>query len=152
MADDAPRPDERLESWKDIAAYLRRDVRTVQRWEQTDGLPVHRLKRAQRPIPYAYKAELDAWWNSRSDLRAAASATTTPQPQPEPRQHDAAQQNASHLDATRPDGLSSSPGVSAAQRKAPSPDGLPSRFAPSALAQPAPAPSARGRLILIAAA
>jgi TolB-like protein len=56
-----------LESWKDIAAYLRRDVRTVQRWEQTDGLPIHRHRRAQRPIPYAYKAELDAWWTGRSD-------------------------------------------------------------------------------------
>jgi TolB-like protein len=58
--------DDRLESWKDIAAYLRRDVRTVQRWEQTDGLPVHRHKRAHRPIPYAYKSEIDAWWTSRS--------------------------------------------------------------------------------------
>ena len=57
---------ERLESWKEIATYLRRDVRTVQRWEQTDGLPVHRLKRAHRPIPYAYKAELEAWWTRRS--------------------------------------------------------------------------------------
>ena len=59
--------DERLESWKKIAAYLRRDVRTVQRWEQTAGLPVHRLSRAQRPIPYAYKKELDAWWKRQSD-------------------------------------------------------------------------------------
>jgi transcriptional activator of cad operon len=66
--EDDPRPDDRLESWKDIAAYLRRDVRTVQRWEQTDGLPVHRHKRAHRPLPYAYKAELDAWWTSRSDF------------------------------------------------------------------------------------
>ena len=61
----AARP--RLESWKEIAAYLRRDVRTVQRWEQTDGLPIHRHRRAQRPLPYAYRAELDAWWASRSD-------------------------------------------------------------------------------------
>jgi TolB-like protein len=59
-------PGERLESWKEIAAYLRRDVRTVQRWEQSDGLPVHRHKRAARPIPYAYKAELDAWWTGRA--------------------------------------------------------------------------------------
>jgi TolB-like protein len=58
---------DRLESWKDIASYLRRDVRTVQRWEQTDGLPVHRHKRAHRPIPYAYKSELDAWWTGRSE-------------------------------------------------------------------------------------
>jgi tetratricopeptide (TPR) repeat protein len=63
---------DRLESWKDIAAYLRRDVRTVQRWEQTDGLPVHRHKRAHRPIPYAWKTELDAWWTSRSKDHAGA--------------------------------------------------------------------------------
>jgi hypothetical protein len=53
---------ERLESWKKIAAYLRRDVRTVQRWEETNGLPIHRHQRAQRPIPYAYTKELDDWW------------------------------------------------------------------------------------------
>lgn len=66
-AADAHTEGRRLESWKEIAAYLRRDVRTVQRWEQTDGLPIHRLRRAQRPIPYAYAAELDAWWTGRSD-------------------------------------------------------------------------------------
>jgi TolB-like protein len=60
--------DERLESWKKIAAYLRRDVRTVQRWEQTNGLPIHRLNRAQRAVPYAYKKELDSWWASQSNL------------------------------------------------------------------------------------
>jgi len=54
-------PDDRLESWKKIAAYLKRDVRTVQRWEQANGLPVHRQPRAQRALPYAYKSELDAW-------------------------------------------------------------------------------------------
>ena len=57
---------ERLESWKKIAAYLRRDVRTVQRWEQANGLPIHRHQRAQRAIPYAYAHELDAWWKSNS--------------------------------------------------------------------------------------
>jgi TolB-like protein len=64
--------DERLESWKKIAAYLRRDVRTVQRWEQTNGLPIHRLSRAQRPIPYAFKKELDDWWASQSSLASAS--------------------------------------------------------------------------------
>ena len=69
-------PDDRLESWKDIAAYLRRDVRTVQRWEQHDGLPVHRHQRAHRPIPYAYKSELDAWWTGRSDASGPAALDT----------------------------------------------------------------------------
>ncbi len=53
--------DDRLESWKKIAAYLKRDVRTVQRWEQANGLPIHRQPRSQRALPYAYKSELDAW-------------------------------------------------------------------------------------------
>jgi TolB-like protein len=74
-----PAPGERLESWKEIAAYLRRDVRTVQRWERTDGLPVHRHKRAHRPIPYAYKSELDAWWTGRADTRAAGPGQDAPQ-------------------------------------------------------------------------
>jgi transcriptional activator of cad operon len=53
---------ERLEGWKMIAAYLKRDVRTVQRWEQTNGLPIHRQPRAQRALPFAYSGELDDWW------------------------------------------------------------------------------------------
>jgi len=64
---------ERLESWKKIAAYLRRDVRTVQRWEETNGLPVHRHQRAQRPIPYAYARELDAWWTRQSEAGEVAA-------------------------------------------------------------------------------
>ena len=31
-----------LNSWKEIASYLGRSVRTVQRWEREFGLPVHR--------------------------------------------------------------------------------------------------------------
>lgn len=65
---------ERLESWKKIAAYLKRDVRTVQRWEQANGLPIHRLQRAQRAIPYAYASELDAWWKRQSQSPEAAAS------------------------------------------------------------------------------
>ena len=32
--------DDRLDSWKEIAAYMRRDVTTVQRWEKREGMPV----------------------------------------------------------------------------------------------------------------
>ena len=35
-------PETRLDSWKEIAAYLNRDVTTVQRWEKREGMPVHR--------------------------------------------------------------------------------------------------------------
>ena len=68
MTDPSEARGERLESWKRIAAYLQRDVRTVQRWEQTNGLPVHRHQRAQRAIPYAYTKELDVWWTRHSDI------------------------------------------------------------------------------------
>ena len=40
-------PRDRLESWKEIANYLRREVRTVQRWEHNRGLPVHRIPRIE---------------------------------------------------------------------------------------------------------
>jgi len=59
---------ERLESWKEIAAYLRRGVTTVQRWEQHDGLPVHRLPHAKKGSIFAIKSELDAWWRARAHL------------------------------------------------------------------------------------
>src|SRR5260370_5471494 len=51
----------RLESWKEIAAYLGRDVRTVQRWERSEGLPVHRHMHAKQGSVYALRSELDVW-------------------------------------------------------------------------------------------
>lgn len=60
-------PDERLNSWKEIAAYLRHSERTVRRW-QSEGLPVHRHTHKKRAGVYAYKPELDAWWNSHTRL------------------------------------------------------------------------------------
>jgi len=63
--------DDRLDSWKEIAAYLRRDESTVRRWEK-EGLPVHRHRHKFRAAVFAYKSELDVWWNnSREELRAA---------------------------------------------------------------------------------
>jgi hypothetical protein len=51
----------RLESWKEIAAYLARDVTTVRRWEKGEGLPVHRHLHNKLGSVYAYTTELDAW-------------------------------------------------------------------------------------------
>ena len=53
---------DRLDSWKEIASYLRKDVRTVQRWEKSLGLPVRRLAQGKLGAVFAYKHELDAWW------------------------------------------------------------------------------------------
>jgi hypothetical protein len=62
-------PDRRLDSWKEIAAYLARDVTTVQRWEKREGMPVHRHLHDKRGSVYALPEELDAWIQSRN-LRA----------------------------------------------------------------------------------
>ena len=63
---------ERLESWKDIANYLHRGVRTVQRWEKEESLPVYRhLHTTKLGTVYAYRLEVDAWWDDRrKDLEA----------------------------------------------------------------------------------
>ena len=58
-------PADRLDSWKEIAAYLDRDVTTVQRWEKREGMPVHRHLHDKRGSVYALGAELDAWLQSR---------------------------------------------------------------------------------------
>ena len=55
----------RLESWGEIAAYLRRDIRTVQRWEHDYGLPVRRLVIGKMGQVYAYRSELDRWVKQR---------------------------------------------------------------------------------------
>jgi TolB-like protein/Tfp pilus assembly protein PilF len=56
---------DRLDSWKEIAAHLRRQVRTVQRWEKSEGLPVHRHLHQKLGSVYAYRPELDSWWKER---------------------------------------------------------------------------------------
>src|SRR5229473_7083723 len=55
---------DRLDSWKEIAAYLKRDERTVRRWEEREGLPVHRHQHKSRAAIFAYKSELGAWWDN----------------------------------------------------------------------------------------
>jgi len=54
-------PGDRLDSWKEIAAYLQRGVRTVRRWERQEGLPVHRHMHHTLGSVYAYKSEIDTW-------------------------------------------------------------------------------------------
>jgi hypothetical protein len=56
---------DRLDSWREIASYLRRDVRTVHRWEEAEDLPIHRHHHKKLATVYAYRSELDAWWNNR---------------------------------------------------------------------------------------
>lgn len=58
-------PEDRLDSWKEIAAYLSRDVTTVQRWEKREGMPVHRHLHDRMGSVYAFRPELDVWKHGR---------------------------------------------------------------------------------------
>jgi tetratricopeptide (TPR) repeat protein len=62
---DEPASNGRLDSWKEIAAYLRRSVRSAKRWEKEEQLPVRRHMHGKRDSIYAYKPELDDWWSNR---------------------------------------------------------------------------------------
>lgn len=81
-----PTASDRLDSWKEIGAYLKRDVRTAQRWEATEALPVYRHLHRGRASVYAYKFELDAWWSNRrpkieaQETQAVEDATTRSMP------------------------------------------------------------------------
>jgi Tol biopolymer transport system component len=72
---------ERLESWKEIAVYLNRSVRTLHRWEKEEGLPIHRQLHKELGSVFAYKSELDAWSRARSvttDVRENTTETGSP--------------------------------------------------------------------------
>ncbi len=60
-----PSADDRLDSWKEIASYLKREPRTVQRWEKKEGLPIHRHLHDKQGTVYAYKSQIDVWWAQR---------------------------------------------------------------------------------------
>jgi hypothetical protein len=59
-------PQKTLDSWKQIAGYLKRGERTVRRWEASEGLPVHRRGHHSQDTVFAYRHELDAWTRSRT--------------------------------------------------------------------------------------
>ena len=57
--------EDRLDSWKEISAYLKRDVKTVQRWEKREAMPVHRHLHDKLGSVYAFRSELDDWMSKR---------------------------------------------------------------------------------------
>ncbi len=66
-----------LNSWKEIAAYVGRGVRTVQRWERELGLPVRRPRNHLRSPVIAIPSELDQWLRG-DGCRAARSDESAP--------------------------------------------------------------------------
>jgi Tol biopolymer transport system component len=67
---------DRLDSWKEIAGYLKRDVTTVQRWEKREGMPVHRHQHDRMGSVYAFRQELDAWSQQRRASADEANEAT----------------------------------------------------------------------------
>jgi len=69
---------ERLDSWKEIAAYLNHDVRTTMRWEKNRGLPVHRIPGGQRQAVFAYRTEISQWLEGMSSAGDAETPEVLP--------------------------------------------------------------------------
>lgn len=61
MAQTVKSSSQTLNSWKEIAQYLDRGVRTIQRWEHGLGLPVHRIGKGKRSPVFATASELNFW-------------------------------------------------------------------------------------------
>jgi Tol biopolymer transport system component len=70
--------EDRLDSWKEIAAYLNRDVTTVQRWEKREGMPVHRHLHDRMGSVYASRAKLDEWARGRNPRTGQENGTDAP--------------------------------------------------------------------------
>jgi len=66
--------DDRLQSWKEIASALNREVRTVQMWEKHEGLPVHRHFHSRRSTVFAFRSEIESWAKRRTEIAAPMRA------------------------------------------------------------------------------
>jgi TolB-like protein len=78
----SPSAGDRLDSWKEIANFLGREVRTVQLWEKREGLPVHRHFHSKQGSLFAFRSELDAWRRGVSRDSSATSIATVPRHAP----------------------------------------------------------------------
>lgn len=72
----------RLNSWKEIAHYLGKGVRTAQRWEKELGLPVHRIASTGREIIFAFRNEIDRWLLASEQARRDEAAIYKPADEP----------------------------------------------------------------------
>ncbi len=70
--------EDRLDSWKEIASFLGRDIRTVQRWEKAEGLPIHRHRHAKLDSIYAFRSELLQWQGSRRNIGLSSAQVIAP--------------------------------------------------------------------------
>jgi hypothetical protein len=71
---------DRLDSWKAIATYLKRDERTVRRWEREQGLPVRRVPGGRGTSVFAYVSEIEAWLTANAPGNGTASEPAQAEP------------------------------------------------------------------------
>jgi hypothetical protein len=71
------RPRGYLDSWKEIAVYLNRTVRTVQRWEKLEGLPVHRHRHQKGSSVIAFRDQVDHWQKGRTAKKTPSFGSGT---------------------------------------------------------------------------
>jgi len=64
-----------LDSWKEIAVFLNRGIRTAQRWEREEGLPVHRHGHNKRATVFALASEIQRWMSTRGVSYYAADGS-----------------------------------------------------------------------------
>ena len=72
----------RLDSWKEIATYLKRDPRTVRRWERQEGLPVHRHRHGKKATVYGLTHQIETWLVGRRVTEGAGQLSAGFAPQP----------------------------------------------------------------------
>ena len=73
-----------LTSWKEIARYLGKGVRTVQRWEQELGLPVRRpIGASHKSAVLLHREDVDNWLATRFSARSIDSVATSIEPRPQ---------------------------------------------------------------------
>lgn len=105
-ANSDPTQGQRLDSWKEIAAFLGRGERTVKRWETERGLPVHRVPGGGRSAVFAYTKELSEWLKGKSHELEENDATSDSTAIPENARPETGSAAPQHVGK----GLSSSPG------------------------------------------
>jgi hypothetical protein len=71
-----PDPNDKLESWKEIASFIGRDVRTSIRWAKDRGMPVHRIPGGDRSRVYASRSEIKAWVEGKREEKPAELPST----------------------------------------------------------------------------
>lgn len=97
-------PSDKLESWKEIAAYIGRDVRTAMRWAQ-QGMPVHRVPGAKKGRIFAFGSEIDSWLNGQAPYNNTPAISEEPRAAEQPVLRDSDNQ----LDVVTPQGQAAAP-------------------------------------------